>query len=57
MLIYPSVFVGLVSTGDEILLMVFDSDDMLPATGETVGAGGLVEDEDVEVTINRPLGV
>ena len=51
-LIYPAVLVGLVSARDENLLMVLDLDDVLPAAGETVGTGGLVEDEDVEVTVN-----
>jgi hypothetical protein len=42
---------------DEILLVVLDADDVFPTTGETIGAGGLVEDKDVEVTIDRSLGV
>ena len=56
-LIYPSVLVGLVSARDENLLVILDLDDVLPAAGETVGTGGLVEDKDVEVTVNGPLGV
>ena len=55
--IYPSVLVGLVPTRNENLLVVLDLDDVLPAAGETVGTRGLIEDKDVEVTVNRPLGV
>jgi len=56
-LINPSVLVGLVSARDEILLMIFDADDVFPAAGETVGSGGLIEDKDVEMTIDGSLGV
>jgi len=46
-----------VSARDENLLVILDLDDVFPAAGETVGTGCLVEDEDVEVTIYRPLGM
>ena len=55
--IYPPVLVRLVSARDKILLVVLDADNVLPAAGETVGTRGLIEDKDVEVTVNRPLGV
>ena len=57
LLVYCAILIGLVSARDEILLMVFDLDDVLPAAGETVGTGSLIENEDVEVTVYRPLGV
>ena len=56
-LIYPAILVRLVTAWDEILLVVLDADDVFPATGEAVGTCGLVEDKDVEVTIDGPLGV
>ena len=55
LLVYCAILVGLVPARDEILLMVFDADNVFPAAGETEGASGLVEDKDVEVTVYRPL--
>ena len=45
------------SARDKILLVVLDADNVFPAAGETVGTGCLVEDEYVEVTVNRPFGM
>ena len=57
LLIYPTVLVGFVSARDEYFLVILDADDVFPAAGKTVCTGGLVEDEDVEVTIDRSLCV
>jgi hypothetical protein len=46
-----------VSARDENLLVILDLDDVLPAAGETVGTGCLVEDKDVEMAVNRPFGM
>jgi hypothetical protein len=46
-----------VAARDKILLVVLNADDVFPTTGETIGTGGLVEDKDVEVTIDRSLGI
>ena len=57
MSVYPTILVGLVSARDENLLVILDLDDVLPVAGETVGTDSLVEDEYVEVTVNRPFGI
>ena len=41
------------SAGDENLLVILDLDDVLPAAGETVGTGGLVEDKDGEIVVTK----
>ena len=48
---------GLAMEKSGCALVILDLDDVFPAAGETVGTGSLVEDEYVEVTVNRPFGM
>jgi hypothetical protein len=55
--VYPTILIGLVTAGDEFLLVVLDADNVLPATGKGKGASSLVKDEDVEVAVYGHLAV